>query len=147
MLYTVLAQAVGGQGDGLPDTITNWSLVGVLASLLAFFLRRQGKLQDNAQIAAQEAEARVAAQYEKRLEDQRTEFLGRLEALDKDRKATEALLIAQVARQTRALRRVAQGLMSDELDVAGRIQLRDDVLGVLFDGGRDSGEHPTTPPS
>jgi hypothetical protein len=119
--------------DGLPGDIANWSLVGVLASLLAFYLRRQGKLQDNAQIAAQEARAEVTAQYEKRLDDQRTEFLARLEALDKDRRETEHELLIQVGRQTRALRRVAQGLMDPNADQAARIRLRDDVLGVLFD--------------
>lgn len=116
-----------GADDGLPATVGSWSLIGVMAGILGWFLRRWSKQRDDAFKASQETEERVSARYEKVMTRERDE-----------RRAVEAVLIADQARMRIALSRVVSALDSD-MTRESRNRLRTEVLGVLFEDGSSSG--------
>lgn len=133
LIDMLLAQSV--PDDSLPGKIASWSFVGGMATVMGWFLRRWSKQRDDAFAAAQETEERVSARYEAIMSRERDE-----------RRAVEAVLVANQQSMRRALFRVVDALSRGELDRETRNKLRSDVLEVLSDNGpSDRGDGPASP--
>jgi hypothetical protein len=126
--------------DGLAANIPEWSAWGGVGAFFVFLFKRWNKQRDDAYQAAIDAEARVTAQYDARMDALKKEYDARIATLVEQSAARDHRAALDMQELRTALSQVVNALVSEPFGSEERTRLQRSVLTVLFEHGQ-AGHH------